>query len=52
MEHGTGFSVWVDWKNEVVSFHETSGYERLYFATESALQANLQILLSEGFLFQ
>jgi len=46
------YIIWVDWQNEVVSFHQSPGFEAVHFATESALQANLQIMLSEGFLFQ
>lgn len=44
--------IWVDWKNEIVSFHETPGFERLHFGSEAVMRANLRILLTEGFLFQ
>lgn len=52
MDEITEFVVWVSWNNHIVSFQEKVGFERLTFCSEAALQANLQILLSEGFRFQ
>lgn len=52
MECGSTFEIWVDWERRVVSFHDAPGLERLCFFTASAMQARLQMLLTEGFLFQ
>lgn len=46
------YMIWVDWKEQVVSFHEEAGFEALPFATEASWQANLSILITEGFRFQ
>ncbi len=53
MEEGTVVTnLWIDWIEKVVSFREEPGFDRLPFHTDRSLQANLQILLSEGFRFQ
>lgn len=46
------YKIWIDWKQEVVSFHEAVGFEALPFATLEAQQANIHILLTAGFRFQ
>ena len=33
-ESETVFSIWVDWKNRVISFSEENGFEELQFPTQ------------------
>ncbi|MDD7652660.1 MAG: hypothetical protein SOY32_02895 [Candidatus Faecousia sp.] len=49
MEH---YVMWINWEEHVVSFHETPGFDRLPFLTAENMQANIRILLTEGFQFQ
>ena len=32
-EEGTVFTIWVDWKNKVISFSKENGFEELRFST-------------------
>lgn len=53
MEEGTVLvNLWINWIERIVSFQEVPGFERLPFHSDHTLQANLQILLAEGFRFQ
>lgn len=51
-ESATLINLWINWAERIVSFQEVPGFERLSFHSDRSLQANLQILLSEGFRFQ
>lgn len=51
MENGD-YNMWINWEEEIVSFHEVPGFELLPFGTMENLQANIRILLMAGFRFQ
>lgn len=46
------YQIWIDWKREIVSFHEADGFDPLQFASSESRQANIHILLILGFRFQ
>lgn len=46
------YQIWMDWKQEIVSFHEIVGFEPPPFATLEDQQANIHTLLTAGFRFQ
>lgn len=46
------YMMWINWEEQIVSFHEVPGFDRLPFGTEENWQANIRILLTEGFRFQ
>lgn len=46
------YKIWIDWKQEIVSFHEADGFDPLFFASLESRQANIRILLTLGFRFQ
>ena len=48
----SNYIMWIDWEERVVSFHEVQGYDQLPFGTMETMQANIRILLTEGFQFQ
>jgi len=45
-------TIWVDWKQEIVSFHEAEGFDPMPFTTQESWEANIRILLTAGFRFQ
>lgn len=40
------YSIWVDWKNRVISFHEASGFEKLEYPTH---QEMFKFAIEKGF---
>lgn len=46
------YIIWINWSDQVVSFHEVPGFEQLPFGSAEKWQANIRILLTEGFRFQ
>ena len=52
MENGNSYLIWVNWDTQVVSFHAVEGYEPMPFYSKENWQANIHILLLEGFRFQ
>lgn len=52
MESRELYMRWINWEEQIVSFHEVPGFDRLPFGTEENWQANIRILLTEGFRFQ
>ncbi len=52
MENGNSYLIWVNWDTQVVSFHAVEGYEPMHFYSRENWQANIHILLLEGFRFQ
>lgn len=44
--------IWVDWTQEIVSFHKVDGFDSLFFVSLESWQANIRILLTLGFRFQ
>ena len=51
-ESGALYMIWINWEDQIVSFHEEPGFDRLPFGSEANWQANIRILLTEGFRFQ
>ena len=45
-------TIWVDWTQEIVSFHEAAGFEPIPFTTQECWQANIRIFLTAGYRFQ
>lgn len=52
MTENRDYIMWINWENQVVSFQEEPGFDQLPFGTMENLQANIRILLTEGFRFQ
>lgn len=52
LQAGTDYNVWINWNDKIVSFHEEPGFERLPFGSRESWNANIRILLTEGFRFQ
>ena len=46
------YQIWVDWTQEIVSFHEADGFDPLLFVSLESWNANILILLTLGFRFQ
>lgn len=44
--------IWINWEQEIVSFHEVEGFDPLLFVSSESWQANIRILLTLGFRFQ
>ena len=51
-ESGELYMIWINWEDQIVSFHEEPCFDRLPFGSEANWQANIRILLTEGFRFQ
>lgn len=47
-----GGTIWVDWMQEIVSFHEAAGFEPIPFTTQECWHESLRILMAADFRFQ
>ena len=56
MEDGTAAqmpqTVWIDWRDHILSFHEEAGYERLEFPSNEEKMAYVFEKTSNGFRIQ
>lgn len=46
------YRLWIDWDQQIASFHPVNGFDSVCFYSQENYQANLRILLQSGFRFQ